>query len=145
MCFSHPVAIPLLVKTPNYAAREVISFIYQLGWGGMRGRAGKPGLTQQSIIYLQSNSSSKNWLETWLRQVINSGISGPIEKSGTLATKLPAVNMASLGFQKIPSGGDLKRERGGVRWQPREGRASADDISRAAGSSHFILFYLCLF
>jgi len=111
----------------------------------MRGRAGKPGLTQQSIIYLQSNSSSKNWLETWLRQVINSGISGPIEKSGTLATKLPAVNMASLGFQKIPSGGDLKRERGGVRWQPREGRASADDISRAAGSSHFILFYLCLF
>ena len=49
--------------------------------------------------------------------------------SGTLATKLPAVNMASLGFQEIPSGRDLKRERGGGGWQPREGRARADDIS----------------
>lgn len=34
LCFSHPVAIFLLVKTPNYAARDVISLIYQLGWGG---------------------------------------------------------------------------------------------------------------
>lgn len=78
---------------PNYAAREAINLIYQLRV------AGKPGLTQQSIICLGSNSSSKNWLETWLRPVVNSGISGPIEKSGTLVIKLPAVNMASLGFQ----------------------------------------------
>ena len=113
MCFSHPVAIFLLVKTPNYAAREVISLIYQLesGWGS--GRSGKPGLTQQSIIYLESNSSSKNWLETWLRQVVNSGISRPIEKSGTLATKLPAVNMARWGFRRFHLVGTL----GGKGWE----------------------------
>ena len=135
MCFSHPVAIPLLVKMPNYAAREAINLINQLMG------AGKLGLTQQSVIYLESDSSSKNWLETWLRPVVNSGISGPIDKSGTLIIKLPAVDMASLGFQEIPSGGDLKRKGVGGRGnQEKEGPGLMTflELLYPATSYHFI-------
>lgn len=64
---------------PNSAAREAINLIYKL-----RG-AGKLGLTQQSVIYLESNSSSKNWLETWLRPVVNSGISDLLRSQALLS------------------------------------------------------------
>ena len=44
--------------------------------------------------------------------MVNSGTSGTVEKSGTLATKLPAVDIASLGLQEIPAGESLQRNGG---------------------------------
>lgn len=91
----------------------MISLIYQLGWGGGSGRAGQawPKPAEHHIPWSQTvlpRTGLKPGLDKW-------SILGFLDllRSQALATKLPAVNMASLGFQEIPSGGTL----GGKGWE----------------------------
>lgn len=76
--------------------------------------------------------------------MVNSGISRPIEKPGTLATKLPAVNMASLGFQEIPSGGNLRRKGvGGGGSQEKEGPVLMTFLELLDPATSYCFIFVC--